>query len=373
MFIKRKISDFIKKEAVFVIASLCALISMFFVIPDREYIDYIDYRVIGLLFILMSVVAGFSELGVFQKISEYLISRIKNLRLLVMVLWMLCFFSSMIITNDVVLITFVPLAITVLTLSGNKKYIIYTLVLQTIASNLGSMLTPMGNPQNLYLYSYFGVSAGEFFKITTPVIILSFAMLLISSMFVKSSKMEIDIEIRNMNTDIKFYIYIVLLVLAILTVFKMIDYRIVLVITIIAELLFDRGVFKNVDWFLLLTFVSFFIFVGNIARIDIIKSTVINIIRGRELIVGVLSSQVISNVPAAVMLSTFTDNYRGLILGTNIGGLGTLIASLASLISFKIYSRKNDSNIKKYIALFTAVNIIFILILLTVFSFYYTI
>ena len=198
-------------------------------------------------------------------------------------------------------------------------------------------------------------------------------MLLISSMFVKSSKTEIDIAARNINTDIKVYVYIVLLGLAVLTVFKIIDYRIVLVITIISELLFDRGIFKNVDWFLLLTFVAFFIFIGNIARIDIIKNAVINIIWGRELIVSVLSSQVISNVPAAVMLSSFTDNYRGLILGTNIGGLGTLIASLASLISFKIYSRQKDCNIKGYIALFTAVNIIFILILLTVFSFYYTI
>ena len=365
--------EFVKKEAVFVISSICAIISMFFVPPNKDYISYIDYRVIALLYILISVVAGLSKSGIFNKISRFLISKVKNARIMVMVLWMLCFFMSMIITIDVALITFVPLAIIVLKMSENEKYIIYTIVLQTIAANLGSMLTPMGNPQNLYLYSYYNVDTLEFFKITMPVIVLSFVLLIAFSFYIKPDNIIVDIKEDNKKSGKLLYLYILLGILALLSVFKALDYKIVLITTIILELIFDREIFKRVDWFLLLTFVAFFIFVGNIGNINIIKNVITNLIKGKEVLVSALTSQVISNVPSAVMLSGFTNDYRGLILGTNIGGLGTLVASLASLISFKLYMQEENSNSKKYLAIFSLLNFVFIIILLTVFIFWFNI
>jgi hypothetical protein len=365
--------SFIKKEAVFIISSVFALISMFFVLPSYEYANYIDFRVIGLLFILMSVVAGFQNIRAFDKISEIIINKINNTRKLVIVLWMLCFFMSMFITNDVALITFVPLSLVTLKKINKDKYIIYTIVLQTIAANLGSMLTPMGNPQNLYLYTYFNIDTFEFFSITIPVILVSFALLFIISLYVKPEKIEIQTYKADFQKTKLLYIYFGLAIISLMAVFKVIDYRYVLVITVLIELIFDKKILLNIDWFLLLTFIAFFIFVGNIGQIDLISNTVKNIINGREMIVTLLFSQVISNVPAAVMLSGFTDNYRDLVLGSDIGGLGTLVASLASLISFKIYSQVDNCDIKKYLIVFLAVNIIFIIILLTVFGFCYTI
>ncbi len=365
--------DFIKKESVFVISTLCALVSMLFVFPDSKYIEYIDFRVIGLLFVLMSIVSGFRTLGVFESISTCIINKVKKCRHLVMMLWMLCFFMSMFITNDVALITFVPLAIMVLRLSNNEKYIIYTVVLQTIAANLGSMFTPMGNPQNLYLYSYYGINTVEFFTITIPVLVISFLLLVAATFFVKNNSIEINTIHNKSEKNIKLYLYIVLGIFAIMAVFKIIDWRYVVILTALCEIFADRKIILKVDWFLLLTFIAFFVFVGNIGRIETIKDAITFVIGGRELITAVVSSQIISNVPAAVMLSGFTDNYRELILGTNIGGLGTLVASLASLISFKIYSANKGSNIKKYLLVFTVMNLIFIIILLTVIRFCYNI
>ncbi|MGN1319028.1 MAG: SLC13 family permease [Lachnospirales bacterium] len=365
--------SFIKKEAVFVISMILALVSVFIIPPDLEYLGYIDFRVICLLFVLMSVVAGFKLLRVFEVISNAIVNKISNLRYLVMVLWMLCFFMSMVITNDVALITFVPLAILTLNMTNNNKYIIYTVILQTIAANMGSMLTPMGNPQNLYLYSYFNVDTLEFFKITIPVIVLSFILLLIFSIFVPNTKINVNTRNLKLEKDRKLYLYLILALLSLLAVFKVIDYKIVTIITFLSVFIIDRRTLMRVDWFLLLTFIFFFIFVGNIGRITFVVDFISKIIYEKELIISVIASQFISNVPAAVMLSGFTNNYKALILGTDIGGLGTLIASLASLISFKIYSQIKNSNTTKYLLEFTVINVIFIIILLTVFIFCYKI
>lgn len=364
---------FLKKEAVFVISMILAVISAFIVPPDVKYLDYIDIRVIALLFVLMSVVAGFQCLGVFEFISNTIVNKIENLRYLVMVLWMLCFFMSMIITNDVALITFVPLAILTLTITDNTKYIIYTVVLQTVAANMGSMLTPMGNPQNLYLYSYFNISTFEFFSITVPVIILSFILLLIASLFIPNSKINVKTGDFKIEKNKKLLLYSVLGLMALCAVFKIIDYKIVTIAAFLLILILDRRNLIRIDWFLLFTFVFFFIFVGNIGRITYIVNFISDVLLERELLISVIACQVISNVPAAVMLSGFTENYKALILGTDIGGLGTLIASLASLISFKIYSQIKDSNTVKYLIEFTVINVIFIIILLTVFIFCYKI
>jgi Na+/H+ antiporter NhaD/arsenite permease-like protein len=361
--------EFIKKEAVLCAAALLAVISMFFVPPDTAYIGYINFRVLCLLFSLMTVVAGLRGLKVFDIIARRLAAKCGNMRSLVTVLVAVCFFSSMLITNDVALLTFVPLAIGVLTISGGKEYIIYTVILQTVAANMGSMLTPMGNPQNLYLSDFYSMSTAEFFSATLPVCIASAVLILLMLLFVKKRSVAVADSSDNISVNKKLLaVYIILGILALMAVFNVTEhfYICVTVITLVAVLACDRAVLKRVDWFLLLTFVMFFVFVGNAARIEPIRELLSTLTKGREVLVGALSSQLISNVPAAVMLSTFTDNGRALLVGVDIGGLGTPVASLASLISYRLYAASEDSNKGRYMLMFLGINFALLAVLLMI-------
>lgn len=364
----QSVINFIKKEAVLCISGVLAFLSAFWVKPDGEYIGYINFRVLGLLFSLMAVVAGLKSLGVFDLIARKLTVKCHNMRSMVLLLTGLCFFSSMLITNDVALITFVPLAISVLVMAGGEKHIIYTVILQTIAANMGSMLTPMGNPQNLYLADFYSMSMGEFFGATVPVCFVSGLLLVLMILPIKREKISPDENVEEHQTDKRLLcLYIILGVLAILSVFNVVHYLVLTAVTLLAVFIFDRGVLGKIDWFLLLTFVMFFLFVGNAARIEGIKTFLEGVTQGRELLVGVAASQVISNVPAAVMLSNFTENGRELLLGVDIGGLGTPIASLASLISYRLYAGSAGSRKGKYMAEFLLINfgLLAILLLLT--------
>lgn len=361
-------TTFMKKEAVLCISAVLALLSAFWVRPDGEYIGYINFRVLGLLFSLMAVVAGLKSLNVFDIIARKLTVKCRNMRSMVFLLTGLCFFSSMFITNDVALITFVPLAISVLVMAGGERYIIYTVILQTIAANMGSMLTPMGNPQNLYLADFYAMSMGEFFGTTVPVCLISGLLLVLMLLPVRREEISTDENMQGHQVDKRLLcLYVALGVLAILSVFGVVHYLILTAVTLLAVLIFDRKVLGKIDWFLLLTFVMFFIFVGNAARIEEIKTFLEGVTRGRELLVGVAASQIISNVPAAVMLSNFTENGRELLLGVDIGGLGTPIASLASLISYRLYAGSEGSRKGKYMAEFLLINfgLLAILLLLT--------
>jgi len=359
----KMIKQFIKKETVLCVAFVLAILSCFFNPPSAEYISFIDFRTLGLLLSLMAVMKGFQESGLFSYLATGLLKRTKSIRQASAVMIFLCFFSSMIITNDVALITFVPFAIEVLSLSENKKAIIPTVVLQTIAANLGSMLTPVGNPQNLYLYSLSGMGLAELFSLTLPYTLISFIILCISLLFIRNNK-NAPISNDTVPERKKLIVYFTLLILCLLTVAQVLHYLLTLVIVLIVILFFERNILKKIDYSLLLTFVGFFIFVGNIGSIDSISDALSKTINGNEVLVSVLSSQIISNVPAAILLSGFTDRFDLLLTGTNLGGLGTLIASMASLISYK-YVAAHDSNCKgKYLIMFTFLNILFLAILL---------
>lgn len=379
-----KLYHFFKKEAVLCIAAIVSLITMLFVPISAKYINYIDFRVLSLLFCLMAVVAGYEKTGVFLHLSEKLLKRTADTRSLCLILVMLCFFTSMWITNDVALITFVPFAIMLLSLTGKEKLLIPVIVLQTIAANLGSMLTPVGNPQNLYLYTYYSIPARKFFMITLPVTVVSFLLLIIAIFFIKRDKIKFhryshkgkipsiqqpDHQMEASDNQILILFYSLLFLLCLGCVLRFIDYKIMLCIVLISICIFDRIILKKVDYMLLLTFVCFFIFVGNIGSIPAIKDFLKNLIHNRELFSALLLSQGISNVPAAVLLSAFTNNYKALILGTDIGGLGTLLASLASIISYKLYCQTDDARPGKYLIIFTLINIVFLFLLYLVFYF----
>lgn len=366
---RKKILGFIKKETVLSAAILLALISACFVRPTLSYMEYIDWRVLGILLSLMIVMAGFQKNGLFDEIGMRLLSRTKNTAQLTGVLVFLCFFSSMFITNDVALITFVPFAVLTLRKCRQERLMVLVIILQTIAANLGSMFTPIGNPQNLYLYQLSGMGLGEFLLFMLPYTMVSGLLLLITIFVLSARKQKLSLENCSFGADRKSFdkkknvLYFVLFLLCLLVVARLLPYYLALAAVVLAVLFADREVFKNVDYCLLFTFIAFFIFTGNLGNLPAFRSVLEEIVEGRELLVGILASQCISNVPAALLLSGFTENSKGLLLGVNIGGLGTLIASMASLISYKIYAHNYNKTKGVYLMWFTFANLMFLAVL----------
>lgn len=369
---KEKVILFVKKEVVLVVAAVLAIASAFVVPPSIEYLEYIDWHVLELLLCLMIVMAGAQRCGLFDWLGEALLKKTNKVWQLCFVLVMLCFFLSMLITNDVALITFVPFAIVTLEKCKQERLLIPVVVLQTVAANLGSMLTPIGNPQNLYLYNLSGMGLAEFLSCMLPNTAVSFGLIVVALFFVKGKGEEIRFsemideqaaKNRKFVDKKQTVVYLLLFGLSLLVVMKVASVTIVLGIVLVVVFCMDRSVLKNVDYCLLLTFVSFFLFTGNLGNIPVIRDTLQELINGRELLIGIVASQGISNVPAALLLSGFTSDYRALLAGVNIGGLGTLIASMASLISYKILANKYNEKKGKYFLWFTMVNLIFLIIL----------
>ncbi len=369
---KNRILSFLKKETVLCVSLMLAAASMFIVPPDKKYWEYIDFRTLAILFGLMSVMAGLQKAGVFGWVAKKLLSHVRGGRSLVLTLVLLCFFSGMLITNDVALITFVPFTFTVLGMLGDKqreRLALPVVVMQTIAANLGSMLTPIGNPQNLYLYGRAGLSVREFLMLMLPYTLLSLALLagwsLIQGRSCPQALKSGEAPAREDGPHGKkavypIAVYLALFLLCLSAVGHILPWQAAFFAVAVMIFVTDRQVFKRVDYSLLLTFAGFFVFVGNVGRIPAFRDFLQNMIAGRELYTAIIASQVISNVPAALLLSGFTEDYAGLIVGTNLGGLGTLIASMASLISYKYVVKETNGCKGKYIALFTVGNIFFL-------------
>lgn len=361
----QKLKEFLKKEAVLCIAALCAIATMFFIPPDVEYLHYIDFRVLCLLLCLMAVVAGFKSIGAFEYLTYQLLSRIHSGRILGLTLVMLPFFSSMLVTNDVALLIFVPFTLELLAQLNLKKSIIPVLVLQTVAANLGSMATPVGNPQNLFLYSAYSLSAADFFSVVLPLTGVSFAVLAAASFPVLPKTLSRqELEQADIQSTKKLLLFVLLFVLCLLTVFRLVPYPITTAVIVVLLLILDRKLLKDVDYMLLATFVCFFVVSENLGRMDTVRSFLQSLLTRNALLTSVGASQIISNVPAAVLLSGFTDQWRQLLAGVNIGGLGTPIASLASLITLKLYLRWPGANIGKFMAWFLTANVAGLAILL---------
>lgn len=344
---KNSFIEFVKKECVLVIALTLAILSSIISIPK---VSYIDFKVLILLFNLMVVVAAFKDLKVLDSIAIGLLKKCNTYTSISLSLVFLTFISSMIVTNDVALITFVPLSI-VISKKANIN-VLKIVVFQTLAANLGSSFTPMGNPQNLFIYSFYNLSPIDFFKITLPIVIL--AVLFLVLLVLKDKKMNLSLDLEDVKIDNKrdVYLFSALFLIILLSVFHIIDYKVTFLITIIMVLLLNKKLFSQVDYSLLITFIGFFIFVGNISTMDVVKNFMEGILGSPEstFLSSVLSSQFISNVPATMLLSGFTNHFKELLLGVNIGGMGTLIASLASVISYKIYTSEfgNDNYMKSF-------------------------
>lgn len=356
--------NWLKKEAVLAIAALCALVSALFVPPSLAYVDYLDLRVLCLLFCLMVVVAGFRSLGVFSVLAQRLLGGRRRLRVLALLLVFLPFFFSMFITNDVALIAFVPFALLTLGLAGSRRYLLRVVVLQTIAANLGSMLTPFGNPQNLYLYSYYQMSIGDFFGTLGLYTLASLVLLALCCLFFPNKTLELSFSQKaRISSPLDVWLFLALFLVCLVSVLRLVHYLIPLALVVLVCLLRAPKLLKEADYSLLLTFVCFFVFSGNMGNIPAVQDFFSRCMDFSPIGTAILSSQIISNVPSAVLLSRFTSDGASLLIGTNLGGLGTLIASLASLISFRFYAAEKDAKPAAYLGVFTLYNLAFLFLL----------
>lgn len=367
----QKIIGFVKKETILTIAWAAAAVSGLFVHPSAAYLGYIDFKSLGILWSLMVVMEGFKQIGFFDDVGRSLLAKTRKMWQLEAVLVFLCFFFSMLITNDVALLTFVPFTIFIMGRLERTELLIPIIALQTLAANLGSMLTPVGNPQNLYLYSLSGMSFGEFTGLMLPYTGLTFALLVISISFhagksgggIPEDAAGEKVSIGDF-ANFKVAAYAILFIIALMVVLRIIPFTLLCAIVLVTVFFMDRKVLFSIDYALLFTFVGFFIFTGNLGNIPSINSFLTAMVSGREVPVGVLASQFISNVPAALLLSEFTEDFKSLIIGVNLGGLGTLIASMASLISFKSLAHNYNALKGRYFLHFTLMNIIYLAILM---------
>lgn len=362
------LKEFVKKETVFCISLLLAAASILFVPPGRLYFTYPDYRTLALLFCLMAVVGGMQSIGVFTLLGQKLLSGTRGTRKLSLLLVFLCFFSSMVITNDVALITFVPFTILVYQMVGMERRLIRLIVLETVAANLGSMATPVGNPQNLYLYSVSGILPADFFRAVLPYAALSLILLAIAVWREKDETIRIQVRMGEMAEDrkpffLKLAVYLFLFFLCLLVVAHLLPWPSAFLAVVLCMCVKDRAVLQKIDYFLLMTFLCFFIFIGNMKQIEAVSRFLSALLNGHELLTGIAACQVISNVPAAILLSGFTDQYQTLLTAVNLGGLGTPIASLASLISFQFFAREYEAEKGRYLAQFIFWNVLFLVVL----------
>jgi len=345
------------------IALAAAVITSIVIPVDEAYVGYFDYKTLTCLFCVLAVVCALKNINFFYMLARKVVQLFKTARMSVLALVYITFIGSMLIANDMALLTFLPLGYFVLNTTGKQKYMAFTFIMQNIAANLGGMLTPFGNPQNLYLYSKYEIPNLEFMAIMAPPFILSVIMITICCMiFVKPEPLQLSDEKIVLNPQ-KTILYLLLFALSIVIVFRGIPYWIGLIIIPVALFFLDRKALKMVDYGLLFTFVFFFIFAGNMARIDIVRNIFSTLLDKNTLLFSVLSCQCISNVPSAILLSQFTGNYADLLVGVNIGGAGTLIASLASLITFREYVKHNPGRGGYYVGIFSAFNFSFLAIL----------
>lgn len=357
-----KVMTFVRKNPVMTVALLAAAVTACFVPPDGEYLDYFDFRTLTCLFCVLAVVCALKNIQFFYLMARKIVERFGNLRRAIIALVYITFLGSMLIANDMALLTFLPLGYYVLHRTGKEHCMALVFILQNIAANLGGMLTPFGNPQNLYLYSHFSIPGGEFVGIMLPPFLLSIVLITLCCFLIPRDPLQIRGE-RAVLPKKRTVLYLALFALAIAIVFRGVPYWIGLIIIPAVLLFADRDALKAVDYPLLLTFCFFFIFSGNLARIDVVREFFGELLQKNTLLVSVLSCQCISNVPSAILLSQFTDNYPALLVGVNIGGVGTLISSLASLITFREYQKHNPGTALRYLLVFSVFNFAFLIIL----------
>ena len=358
-----KLMTYVKKQPVLCIAFAAMLITCLFVRPDREYIGYFDIKTLACLFCTLEVVCGFARIHTFELAAEKIVQKLNNTRNVIIGVVFITYVGSMLLANDMALLTFLPLGFFVLETTGKRKYMAYTFVLQNIAANLGGLITPFGNPQNLYLYSYYHIDTFEFIKIMFLPFFTALILITLCCVLVPKEAMTLQQKEPYAFHEKRTILYSILFLISILAVLRLIPYQAATLVVTAAMIFLDKKALRDVNYALLATFAVFFVFSGNMARIEPIQELFSRIIPGRTLLLGLGCCQFFSNVPTAVMLSHFTTDYSDLLVAVNIGGLGPPIASLASLITLSEYRRHDKEHLGKYILSFLGLNLLFLMVL----------
>ena len=361
--LKAKLENFASKNIVLVIAAVLAIASCFIVKPDAQYIEYFDFKTLTCLFCTLAVICALKNIRFFTITAKKIVALTGNTRTLSLTLVYITFIGSMFLANDMALLTFLPLGYISLSATKKEKYMAPVFIIQNISANLGGMLTPFGNPQNLYIYTKFNIPTLEFMSIMVLPFIISIILFTVCCLFIPKESLVINNEEDEKFDKKKTAFYLFLFAITILMVFRVIPYYICLPIVLISIMTTDKKALGKVDYPLLLTFVCFFLLAGNISRIEVVNAFFSSLLEKNTLLTSILSCQVISNVPSSILLSEFTTNYKDLLLGVNIGGVGTLISSLASLITFREYTSHVKGKTAQYLGLFTALNFGFLIIL----------
>lgn len=364
MGVLSRVKSFATKNFILVIAVALAIFSMILIPPDGEYLGYFDLKTLANLFVMMLVIAGLKNMRFFTFLATRFIQTLKSQRKIVIALVLITFVSSMFLANDMALLTFLPLTLDVFSLSEKPKYCAFTIIMQNVAANLGGMLLPFGNPQSLYLFSFYTISAGEFVSIMfIPFCVSVLALIALCLIVVKKDSLELKKQAENQIKPFKCGAYFCFFVFAVLAVLRVVDYRVVTLVVAALMLLLDRKAYLKVDYPLLLTFCCFFVFASNMARVSVVQGAVSGLLQKSTLLTGVISCQFFSNVPTAIFLSKFTSDYKNLLLAVNIGGTGTPVASLASLISLEHYGKAYPNERGRYLVLFSILNFSFLIAL----------
>lgn len=373
------------------IALAAAVASMPLVPPDELYLGYFDWKTIGCLFCVLAMASAFRRIGTFDRIARIALSKFSDPRKLMLVVVLTTAAFSMAFTNDVALVIMLPLSASVLVKSDMPYLVPAAFAMQTLAANLCGMITPFGNPQNLYLYSYYHISLWEFLRTMAPPFLLSVVgIILVTQVLAKRtitkrdsseadcerdggaskatrSNPEMPLDRRRLKT------YSLLFVLVLLAVFRIVPFLVAVVAVALILAFADRRALAEVDYSLLVTFLCFFVFAGNVARIPALGDALVPLLDQWGLLVSAGLSQVISNVPAAVVLSHFTSAWQPLLVGVNVGGAGTFIGSLASLIAIRYFTTARKvfpalraeaaSSTKGFLMLFGTLNVSFLVVL----------
>ena len=395
MRLRYRLMQLLRRHWMLGTAAFVALVSMFFVPPDEEYLGYFDWKTIGCLFCVLAVASALRNAGVFDWAARAAIARFASPRTLTMTLVLVTAVFSMAFTNDVALVIMLPLSVAALVEFGQSRLVPAVFALQALAANLCGMVTPFGNPQNIYLYSFFHVELGEFLMTMAMPFLLSVAGIIFATWFMtrrgtaEDDGVSMQSQQGTSGEDVlapatstamldrrRLIVYVPLFVIALLAVFRVIPFGIAVIIVIVTLLIFDRDALLKVDYPLLATFLCFFVFAGNMARIPALAQMLQPVMGQWGLLASALTSQVISNVPAAVLLSHFTDAWQPLLIGVNIGGAGTFVGSLASLIAIRHFAiartmiprlREPDApDTASFLRLFGIVNGVFFVALLVI-------
>ena len=358
------VKGILKSRIVLIVALVAAAVTCFFVPPDGGYADYFDLDTLSCLFCTLAVVSALKRRRFFEWLAVKIVTAFGNMRRVTFALVFVTYFGSMIMANDMALITFLPLGWLVLSSCGKTKYTAFVFVMQNVAANLGGMLTPFGNPQNLYLYSFFEINAGEFFAIMAIPFAVAFVLIAGTCLVVKPEPIRLETHPEPAPPVWRMIVYFVLFALSVMIVFRVFPYYVGLIIVTVALAILEPKCFLRVDYGLLLTFCAFFVFSGNLARIPAVRDLLASVVAMSPLLVGTATCQVISNVPSAVLLSRFTTDYRHLLIAVNIGGLGTPVSSLASLITLGEYRKREPGKTLRYLGLFSLINFSYLAVLI---------